>query len=198
MRSAHLDGKLTNRLNVFYGKRRDQQVKVYIEEERSFTDYWNNAAKGTYYGLESELDYYPFETLHLYSRLGLLRAKFDTYTPEMEGRAPAQSPKYQYNVGFDYTFAERFVLRSNVEGMGSYYFSNTHNRQSKPYALLNASLSYLGEGWSVSLWGRNLTDKTYAVRGFYFGNNPAHGYESELYTQKGDPRTYGVTLTYDF
>jgi len=196
--SKYFDNTLVNRLNFFYGKRRDQQVKAYIENDRSFSDYFDNAAKGTYYGLESELDYYPNDTLHLYSKLGLLHAEFDEYTPEMTGRAPAQSPKYQYNVGLDYSFLENWRFKANVEGMGSYYFSNTHDQKSDAYTLFNSSIEYVYGNFSAILWGRNLTDKAYDVRGFYFGNNPAKGYEDELYTQKGTPRTFGLTLTYDF
>ncbi|HQR73499.1 MAG TPA: TonB-dependent receptor [Sulfurovum sp.] len=196
--SNYFDNTLINRFNLFYGKRQDQQVKPYLELEKSFTSYFDNAAKGSYYGLESELDYYPLETLHLYTKLGLLHAEFDEYTPEMTGRAPAQSPAYQYNVGFDYDFIENWRFRTNVIGMGSYYFSDTHDSKSDPYALLNSSLEYLHGDFTVILWGRNLTDTEYEVRGFYFGNNPANGYESEVYTQKGTPLTAGVTLSYDF
>ncbi len=196
--SNYFDNTLINRFNLFYGKRQDQQVKTYIEQDRSFSDYLSNAAKGSYYGLESELDYYPLETLHLYTKLGLLQAEFDEYTLEMTGRAPAQSPAYQYNVGFDYDFIENWRFRTNVIGMGSYYFSDTHNSKSDPYALLNSSFEYMHGDFTVILWGRNLTDTEYDVRGFYFGNNPANGYASEVYTQKGTPLTAGVTLSYDF
>ena len=196
--SNYFDNTLINRFNLFYGKRQDQQVKTYIEQDRSFSDYLSNAAKGSYYGLESELDYYPLETLHLYTKLGLLHAEFDEYTPEMTGRAPAQSPAYQYNVGFDYDFMENWRFRTNVIGVGSYYFSDTHDSKSDPYALLNSSLEYMHGDFTVIVWGRNLTDTEYDVRGFYFGNNPANGYTSEVYTQKGTPLTAGVTLSYDF
>jgi len=199
--SNYLNNTLLNRLNFFYGKRKDQQAKVYMtdpQDNKSFIEYFDNAAKGTYYGLESELDYYPTDELHLYMKLGLLHAEFDEYTPEMTGRTPAQSPEYQYNVGFDYNFLENWRFKANVEGMGSYYFSDTHDQKSDPYALLNSSIEYVYGDFSAIVWGRNLTDKEYAVRGFYFGNNPAKGYEDELYTQKGTPRTFGLTVTYDF
>ena len=45
----------------------------------------------------------------------------------------------------------------------------------------------------VQVWGRNLTDKDYAVRGFYFGNEPPD-FPSTLYTRFGDPRQVGVTI----
>ena len=197
-KAHYLDNKLINSLNLFYGKRKDQQVKKYAVATHSFTDYLDNAAKGSYYGLESELDYFPTDNLHLFSKIGLLHAKFDSYSPELTGRAPAQSPKYQYDIGFDYNFMENWTFRADLEGRGSYYFSNTHDQKSKAYSLLNSSVSYINGNWTATLWGRNLTDKDYDVRGFYFGNNPANGWADELYTQKGAPRTFGFTLSYDF
>jgi outer membrane receptor protein involved in Fe transport len=197
-KSHYWDHKLVNKFNLFYGKRKDQQVKKYTVATHSFSDYLDNAAKGTYYGLESELDYYPTDALHLYSRVGLLRARFDSYSPELTGRAPAQSPKYQYDIGFDYSFMDNWIFKTDIEGRGSYYFSNTHDQKSKAYSLLNSSISYVNDNWTATVWGRNLTDKEYDVRGFYFGNNPANGWADELYTQKGAPRTFGFTLSYDF
>jgi len=206
----YFDNTLTNRLNFFYGKRKDQQVKssvVYTRPDNStqFIDYLTNAAEGSYYGLELMSDYYPTDALHLYASVGLLHAEFDKYDDpnpdaiDMNGRAPANSPSYQYNLGFDYMFLGSWTFKANVEGKGSYYFSNRHNEKSPSYVLLNSALEYTNGDLSVSVWGRNLTDKDYYVRGFgSFGNNPAKGYETELYTQYGAPRTFGVTLSYDF
>ncbi|WP_309497535.1 TonB-dependent receptor domain-containing protein [Sulfurovum sp.] len=210
LNSSHFENTLTSRLNIFYGKRRDQQVKSSLVLPRpdgstDFIDYLTNAAKGNYYGLESQLDYYPTDSLHLYSSIGLLQAEFDEYTDpnpsaiDMNGRTPAHSPEYQYNIGLDYAFAGAWIFKANVEGKGSYYFSNRHNEESDSYALLNSSLEYTHGNWGAVVWARNITDEDYQVRGFgSFGNNPGNGYATELYTQLGAPRTVGVTLTYDF
>jgi len=48
----------------------------------------------------------------------------------------------------------------------------------------------------LSLWGRNLTDQDYAVRGFFFGefgNDPRKGYAPEPYVQFGEPRVVGIS-----
>ena len=63
---------MISRFNLFYGKRKDQQVKVYSAEQFEFTDYLTNAAEGHYYGLEAELDYYPTDNVHFYASLDLL------------------------------------------------------------------------------------------------------------------------------
>ncbi len=205
-----LDDSLLARVNLFYGQRRDQQVKSSIagkddQGNPSFIDYIANAAKTHYYGLEGEMDYYPADSIHLFGSLGLLQAEFDDYTdpnPEAykaQGRTPAQSPKYQYNVGFDYAFGDVALFKTNLEGKGSYYFSNRHAAKADSYNLINASLSIFDGKWTASLWGRNLADSDYQVRGFgSFGNNPAKGYVTETYTQQGNPRTFGLTLSYDY
>jgi len=206
----YLNDTLVNRLNFFYGKRKDQQVKSSIVIPREdgstqFIDYIANAAEGTYYGLELETNYYPTESLHLYGSLGLLKAEFDDYVDpnpdaiDMTGRTPAQSPEYTYNLGFDYMFLGSWTFKANVEGKGSYYFSNRHNEKAPSYTLLNSALEYTNGTFTANVWVRNLTDEAYYVRGFgSFGNNPAKFYETELYTQLGAPRTFGVTLSYDF
>jgi len=208
--SHYFEKKLISRFNIFYGKRKDQQVKssvVLPKEDGSteFVDYLTNAAEGTYYGVESQIDWYPNENLHLFSSIGLLEATFDEYIDpnptavDVNGRAPAQSPRYQYNVGFDVTFWDGFIFKTNVEGKGSYYFSNRHDEKSEAYSLVNSSLEYTNGSWSVVAWVRNIADTEYYTRGFgSFGNNPANDYATELYTQLGTPRTAGVTLSYDF
>ncbi len=210
LNSSHFDDQLISRLNLFYGKRNDQQVKSSVVQTRddgstSFVDYLANAAEGSYYGLESELHYRPNESLHLYSSIGLLQATFDEYEDpnpssiDMNGRTPAQSPEYQYNLGFDYLFLEAWTFKANVEGKGSYYFSNRHNEESDAYALVHSSLEYTNGNFAASLWIRNIADEEYQTRGFgSFGNNPGNGYETELYTQLGAPRTAGLTVSYDF
>jgi len=92
-------------------------------------------------------------------------------------------------------FDEEEFLKTNNRELPAEF---KDDQKSDAYALFNASLSYMHGSWTATLWGRNLTDEMYETRGFYFGNNPANGYESELYTQKGDPRTFGFMVSYDF
>ncbi len=197
---TYLDGQLTNRSNIFYGKRKDQQVGVSYSNGIKFTDYIANAAKGSYYGLETEFTYRPNDEIIFNASLGLLDAKFDTFfnptdSTSKDDRTPAQSPKYQYNLGVNYMLFENWTLKGNIEGRGSYYFSNTHDEKSSAYQLVNASIEYINGNWSATVWGRNLANAKYQTRGYYFDN---FGTGAALYTQQGDPRTFGFTLGYDF
>lgn len=204
--SSYYDNSIISRFNLFYGKRKEQQVNdsLVIPQpggSTEFVGFISNAAEGNYYGLESQIDYYPQDILHLFSSLGLLNAEFDEYpnNPAMTGRTPANSPKYQYNIGLDYMFMDTWTFKTNLEGKASAYFSNRHDEKADAYALWHSSLEYTTGEFSASLWIRNITDKEYQVRGFgSFGNNPGNGYITEEYVQLGTPRTFGLTLSYDF
>ena len=88
------------------------------------------------------------------------------------------------------------LARLDVTGTGSYYFDLPPNpTTSRAYGLANAKLGWEAKDWSTYLWGRNLLNKNYAVRGFYFGDVPPN-FPSELYVQLGDPRTWGINFTY--
>lgn len=195
------DKKLTYKAAIFYGKRRDHQVKGGISTSSwRWTDYIVNADKSTYYGLETEIAYKITDDVNLFGSLGLLRSTFDDfYNPvndtRKDGRDVASAPRYNYDIGLSYNVTENLIFKTDLEGKGSYYFSNSNDEKSKSYKLLNASIEYVSGNWSATLWGRNLTDDKVQTRGFYFDN---FGNGDELYTQLGAPRTFGATLSYDF
>ena len=62
--------------------------------------------------------------------------------------------------------------RLALTGMDQFFYSDGHDQVSEPYQLVNAHIAYQWEAWSVQLWGRNLLDERYGVRGFYFGLEP--------------------------
>ena len=91
--------------------------------------------------------------------------------------------------------SDTWSWRISLDGKDDYYFSDRHNVRSPAYALLNARIAYHGDGYTLSLWSRNLTDKTYYTRAFgSFGNDPKNGYAVEPYYQYGEPRVYGATF----
>ena len=217
-----LDSRLQAQLAAFYQDRSDVQAKqsVFDPSDFSFDDYLTNAAGGKTTGVEVELNYLATDSLRLFASVGWLNAEFvdfvstshvdarDDYNGvalapvDLDGRDVAQAPNYQFFTGSEIALLPQLVLRLEVEGKDSYYFSNSHDEKSKAYELLNARLTYTGSNWDVAFWGRNLTDEDYYTRGFYFsnqfGNNPANGYAPEAYYQLGEPRVAGVTGTYTF
>ncbi|EIF50155.1 TonB-dependent receptor [Sulfurovum sp. AR] len=199
--SSHFDNKLYSRLNVFYAKRRDQQVDTSDQIGADYVEYLVNAGKSYNYGLESEIDYYPKDSLHLYSRIGLLQTEYDEFPtdPSLEGRGQPQAPNYQYNIGLNYNFAENWAFNTNIEGKDSYYFTNSTNQKINGYDIVNASLLYTRGNWSANIWVKNITDEDYPIKAFYWDNTSADGWDDpQVYVQYGSPRTFGLTVSYDF
>ena len=82
--------------------------------------------------------------------------------------------------------------------MGGYYFDLPPNQTtSKPYGLVNGKIGWETAHWSAYLSGRNLLNKRYPVRGFYFGDVPPN-FPNELYVQLGDPRTWLASVSVNF
>ena len=196
------------RAALFYMDRDDQQVKGSLTIERedgstNFIDYTDNAAEGNNYGLELEMEGLASDRLTLYGNIGLLETEFDQYInaagEDLSGRDQAHAPAYQYAVGGRFDFGQGFYLRLDLEGKDEFYFSDRHDVLAPSADLLQARLGYSTERWSVALWGRNLTDEDYYVRGFgSFGNDPRKGYITEEYVQFGDPRQLGINLELRF
>jgi iron complex outermembrane recepter protein len=205
------DGRLSARGAAFVMQRDDVQVDtsiVRVREDGSaeFIDLIGNAAEGTNRGLELELDFLATEALTLFANVGLLDTEFKSFVnnrgEDMSGLEQAHAPGYQFFAGAEYRFAPAWYLRVESEGKDAYFFSNSErfvpvrsDVRSDSYALWHASLGYEADRWSIKLWGRNLTDQDYPVRGFYFGNDPRDGYTARGYFQLGEPRRYGVTFT---
>jgi outer membrane receptor protein involved in Fe transport len=205
LKSLWLEGDMMTNLAVFHSWRRDAQVKssVYVGGGQ-FEDSITNAARGRNLGIEADMDWLVNDKFRLMAAVGILKAVFDEYdNPDLtatnvDGRRQAHAPNYQFTLGGEYYVAPGWTFRTNLEGKDEFYFSNSHNSKSKSYVLTNASLDYQQKNWKVSLWGRNLFDRDYYTRGFYFGNDPRDGYIDHTYVQYGDPRVVGLNFTYDY
>ena len=113
--------------------------------------------------------------------------------PDLEGRAQAHAPEYTLAFGGRYRHSSGVFARIDVSARDDFYFDVSHDQQSEAYELVNARVGFEADTWTAQLWVRNLFDEDYAVRGFYFGNEPPD-FPDTLYTRFGDPRQVGVTF----
>ena len=195
-------------LTLFHTLRFDQQVSLSRQQNpddpNSFSFFIDNAARGRSSGIELEQSYRPLSGVHLFGSLGYLKTYVDPYTfetdkgPETRGdRAAAHAPEYTFSLGGEYRHRSGLGGRWEVVGMDQFFFSDSHDQVSEPYRLVNGHISYHWDAWSMQLWGRNLLDQRYAVRGFFFRLEPPN-YDKKLYKSYGDPRQVGVRLTTQF
>ena len=197
------DAKMNIATVIFYSDREDQQVLISTQvdptDPNTFSFLTQNAAEGTNKGLELNIDMQLKESLNFFARLGLLKTEINNWKsrPDLEGRAQAHAPKKSYAIGMNWSITDRASLSIDVVGKSSFYYSDSHNNQSKAYSLTNINFDYLIGSWTYSIWARNIFDEYYSVRGFYFGNE-APDFKDTLYERHGDPRHLGLSVRYDF
>jgi iron complex outermembrane receptor protein len=198
-----IEKRLRLNTSVFSMLRRDQQVKFGFQADPNdpltFTYISDNAARGSNYGLESELTAIVNSNVEFFLSGSLLRSRFDDYTglgQDLSGRQQSHAPPWQFATGSRIRF-ENFFVRGDIIGKSSFYFDDVNDQKSQAYSLINLTFGYEQPDWSIQMWARNLFDQRYAVRGFYFGNEPPD-FQNKLYTQRGDPLQIGLTFNYHF
>ncbi|HFC29706.1 MAG TPA: TonB-dependent receptor, partial [Oceanospirillales bacterium] len=204
LKGYFLDYQLQWNFSAFYSKRQDMQISTSRQTDPNdpltFVFFTGNAATGSNYGIETDFTYMLNGNFDVYGSLGLLRAQFDDFVTaegSFNGRDQAHAPRYNFSLGVQYHNLNGFFARFDTNGKDSFYFSDSHEQQSKSYQTYNLRVGYEQDNWSLTLWGNNIFNKKYATRGFYFGLEPPN-YENKLYTQLGSPRHLGISFDYEF
>jgi len=201
IKASLLSSRLQINASVFANRREDQQVRTSFQlnpgDPTSFGFVTINVEEGDTVGVEADLRWLPSDNWMLYATVGLLDAKFgDVKAPSLANlidRGQAHAPDYTLAFGGSYNHASGFFVRVDTSMRDDFYFDVSHDENSSSYELVNARVGYQADTWSATLWARNVFDEEYAVRGFYFGNEPPD-FPNTLYTRLGDPRQVGVTF----
>ncbi len=200
VKSRWFDDALTLNAAVFYTRRYQQQVRNSFQlvpnDPASFVFLTDNAAEGRTIGLELEMNWHSSQTFEWYANVGLLNAEFSDFkTPEVDlsGRDQAHAPNYTLALGGIYRHPKGFFARVDLSARDDYFFDVSHNQKSLAAKIANARIGFDANRWSLTAWARNVFNENYAVRGFYFGNEPPD-FPDTLYTKRGDPRQLGVTF----
>ncbi len=202
---------LENRLRVNAAVFRADYDDIQLNTQSDLTDPTIadilNAGEATIQGAELELTAVPVPRLQLGLSYAYLSARYDRITDVTGSNVTDQytfvnAPRHSVFVDLDYDIASLTFgdLSLNVnygwQDRKAITSSTAQGRFTIPnYGLLNARLT-LSEitglpagSLRVSLWGKNLENKTYAfLHAPLFGGMRAYG----------EPRTYGVDITYDY
>ena len=206
------DRDMTNRITAFYTDRQDLQLKsstavVNDGGAASFVDFTTNAGKGYSDGVEWEMTWQLDDSLSLTSSLGLLKTKITEHNnsdPEafnLDNRAAAHAPEYTFATSAQYAFTNRLSATLELEGKDKFYYSDSHNYQSQAYILVNARLAYQANGYQLTAYINNATDKDYGVRGFAgWDADPRSGvgFDETEFQQLGAPKVVGISARADF
>ena len=160
-----------------------------------------NLDKSRIYGAEAEVEARPDDRLSLQLGLGLLHARATQGTISglnVAGNTLSNAPSLTANAGIGYTAweddANRLTLRADAAYTSAQFFEivNVPRLRQPGYALLGAGMDWVRGDWTLSVWGRNLTDRTYFtaridLSGFGFD-----------YNHVGTPRTFGASIRREF
>ncbi|MFP5306512.1 MAG: TonB-dependent receptor [Gammaproteobacteria bacterium] len=189
-RSRWLDQRLTLNANVFYTRWRDQQVT--IGESSGFSTTTENAGRSHYYGLETEALWAASGPFEIFATLGLLDSEFDEFVNDGEDYAGNEfpyAPRHTAGLGLRLREWRRFSGQISVSRIGALYADPDNDPRSRAEArtLLHAKLGYrLPAGFSLALYGRNLTDDPNRQGALVAGERIASRY--------GEPRSFGAVL----
>lgn len=195
LRARSADGVFDSRTSLFYTRRIDQQVssseQVDLDDPLTFVLLTLNAEQGSdNIGLENELGWNPSERLRFEATVALLRT-------DLAHRDSPHAPNYQFGLAASWRSPDGWFARVAFNALDAFYFSGSHDERSRPRQLLNLNLGYNGGRWNAALYARNVLNERYAVRGFFFANEPPD-WEPKRYVQNGDPRQVGLKVSFNF
>jgi len=199
LKASLLDSRLRLNAALFFSRRQEQQVRTSVQlvpgDPASFVFLTVNADRGRTAGVEADLRWLVSDAWSVYASLGFLDTEFEKFAerPDLEGRAQPHAPRFTFALGGSYFHPSGWFARVDASARDEFYFDVSHNQRSEPYELVNARVGYESGAWTLQFWARNLLDKYYAVRGFYFGNEPPD-FPNTLYIRPGDPRQVGLTF----
>jgi iron complex outermembrane receptor protein len=199
------DGRMILNGAIFKSEYDDKQESILIPVDlTNVATVVRNAASMEMTGLELELMYQVTEAWDLMVTYGYLEAEYKDYLADLNGDnvitdnsglIPRNTPENTFGFTTSYTTQ---IGQGELKGRVSYRFRDEMNTDSSNNPLgdldsienVNATISYSIENYSVTLWGRNLTDER-EQRWATIGGLTSRGWWNE-------PQTLGVTFAASF
>ena len=184
-----------------------QGVQTFIRDESGGLPIQRlgNVEEATIYGADLTAAWHPemVDGLTLSAALGLLNTELGSFTSS-GGVVPAgnqlpDAPELSGTLGASYEIDVTDDWGLKLQGEGRYTGEQFKDSLNDPLVATDSYWTFNAraildnrDGWSVSVWGRNITDERYVTQGV---NNLPLGYGFRVY---GAPRTYGISLAKEF
>ena len=191
-KATSADRRLTLAASLFYIDWKDQQAVIYTTP---FTRVYRNAAAATSKGLEIEATAQLTEEFGLRFGYGYTRAGYDDFVDTVMGAVYTGNdlpfaPRHSISAGlrFERELEAGAVLKAGLDYTfrSSYAFTADNGYRQEPTHLVDAHIGIEKDGWSASLWAKNLTDERYLKN--YFS------YSGTDMGVAAPGRTIGITL----
>jgi iron complex outermembrane receptor protein len=196
-------GRVRAEAALFHMRRERLQIRTGEQlvpgDPNTFVFYTGNAASGYNRGFEGSVRWLAGSHLEVGASVGWLRTRFSDFAIDgvrVPDREQPHAPHWQAAADATWRSDAGWFARVDVTGTGGFYFDVPPNdTRTGGYALAHVRTGWENAQWSVQAYVRNVADRQYPVRGFYFGNEPPD-FPNRLYTQLGAPREWGVKLEY--
>lgn len=161
-----LDGKLSATFALFDLKDKN---RAYADPAYPNNAYYLNAGEISSKGYETELSGQVLPGLQIVAGYTYLKTQYEKDRTNQGKTYSIQSPKYQFKLWSDYTFAQSSVLNGLDVGLGVIAYSSAQSSRgwrdevvNKGYKVANARIGYkINEHYSVDLTVNNIFDKKY-------------------------------------
>ena len=208
-KSEWFEQRLRANLALYHSNYKVIQRTISVIESGSLITAVQNAASAKINGVELEVTARPFSPLRLSAFTAYTDPKYDSYNGlnavgmpvNLAGNAFPNVSRWQAGIAGTYTLNDSLgaldttvdsSFRSTVD-----YVPDDHTPASQSstiqgsYGLLNARMSQQISRWNmtVSLWGKNVTNRHYFVGGNDFSQSLGYAY-----TIPGDPATFGIEM----
>lgn len=207
LKATLLDRTMQLNLSAFYYDYKDKQARSKIlDPVFGPLQALVNIPESYSSGGEAELQWLPFEGLRVNIGVAYLNTEIEEFTGydalgvlrNFEGHAFSFAPKWQNNLDIDYEWPVSDGRTGFVGVSAAYRSDASADFFSGPlfdidaYTLVDGRFGVRTDDgrWKFAAWGRNLTDE-------YYWQSVIRVQDSVVRVA-GMPRTYGVSLSYDF
>jgi iron complex outermembrane receptor protein len=186
-------------LAAFYMKYKDLQVTQ--TDAGCLCNITDNAADANIQGIDIEAEPHLFDVFNVSVGLTYLDTEYvdfvDSLGRDASGNFLQRTPEYQWNVSAEYEtdlgqWRDGLKIRAGYSHKGKMFWAPENTNFEEAYGTLDGRISVTpNEGdFTVSIWGRNLTDELYRTNIIAF-------FGDEI-SRLGAPRTYGASVAVKF
>jgi len=178
-----------------------QDLQVTQTDDGCLCNITDNAADAEIMGIEAEFQFAATDRLMLWAGATILETEYfdfvDSTGLDASGNQLQRTPETQFNVGAELTldmgsWRDALSIRANYNYQGEMFWAPDNAQTEEAYGVFSGrvTLTPPDQDWTVSLWGKNLTDEIYRTNIIaFFGDEVS---------RLGAPRTYGIELSTTF
>jgi len=183
-----LEGKVKADFSFFYMQIRNQQLSMMMPGY-NYGRVMVNAGKSHTLGMEMALRGSAFDNrFDWFANVSALNAVFDDYDTYSGNTVPF-IPQAQFSLGGNWHIGN-FTLGADLTGQGDTFWDEANTFSQTTYVLLGAHADYRFGAFTVSLWGRNLTNKHYNM----FAIQSSATGQTMTFAQLGNPIHLGLDV----